>query len=648
MMKDVDTPHVTPIKGYAADAGKVRLTSPQASPMRRVSCPIKAAQFRPRNIATPLTSSSPPFPPYPQRKRSLDGTPDASPPEVIALETLAVIDHSCKVPDHFFKAGPGFKGEVGGSIRVDEETLQTMLVNVGEFSTKAGGSAANTARGLAAGFDIRTSLISAVGKDEWGALFTSSMRRAGVDASKTVVRDDPEARTGRCVCLVDKTGQRTMRPSFDDKHRLLPNEITPDMFEGSRWVVVNGYSYYSPGFLEAACDAASIAGCKVAMHLASFEIVRKFRPHLTSLLASGKVHVVFANEDEARELVGGGDASSESIETDTKIEAALAKLAEWCDIAVVTLGDKGCVAMRGTERVEQKAFKGFDVKDTTGAGDLFSAGFMYGLLRNASLQRCCELGCLSGAAVVQSMGAEISEEGWTWVHAHMHEGRAQALVRGSAAAVQRELLACYELIESIGRGVVYYGSARLKADNPHFVKSRELGKMVSELLGTPTWTGGGPGMMEAASLGAMDAGKAVAGIRIEREAGTKVRSAAQSYLKPEHTVFCKFLSPRKVALVDAGVRKKAEDRTAYVFLPGGLGTMDELFELFTLYQLHKLGTDHPVPVIIVNYDGFYDCLLNFVETMQGHGTVGAGEYDQMVVKNTNEEVVEYLREYYQI
>ena len=355
-----------------------------------------------------------------------------------------------------------------------------------------------------------------------------------------------------------------------------------------------------------------------------------------------------ANEDEARELVGGGDASSDSIEHDTKIEAALGKLAEWCEIAVVTLGDKGCVAMRGTERVEQKAFKGFAVEDTTGAGDLFSSGFMYGLLRNSSLQRCCELGCLSGAAVVQSMGAEISEEGWTWVHAHMHEGRAQALVRGSAAAVQRELLACYELIESIGRGVVYYGSARLKADNPHFVRSRELGKMVSQLLGTPTWTGGGPGMMEAASLGAMDAGKPVAGIRIEREAGTKVRSAAQSYLEPEKTAFCKFLSPRKVALVDAGVRKSADDRTAYVFLPGGLGTMDELFELFTLYQLHKLGTDHPVPVIIVNYEGFYDCLLNFVNTMQGHGTVGEGEYDQMVVKNTNEEVVEYLKEYYKL
>ena len=134
-------------------------------------------------------------PPHrPQRKRSLDGAPVDEPPEVIALETLAVIDHSCKVPDHFFKAGP-FKGELGGSIRVDDDELQTMLVNVGEFSTKAGGSAANTARGLSAGFDIRTSLISAVGKDEWGALFTSSMHRAGVDTSGTIVRE------GNFICI---------------------------------------------------------------------------------------------------------------------------------------------------------------------------------------------------------------------------------------------------------------------------------------------------------------------------------------------------------------------------------------------------------------------------------------------------------------
>ena len=180
----------------------------------------------------------------------------------------------------------------------------------------------------------------------------------GVDTSLLEVKGE-KSYTGRCVCLVDKTGQRTMRPSLEDAIRLQPDEVTADQLRGVKWVVVNGYSYYGQGLMEATVAAATAAGCKVAMHLASFEIVRKFREPMSRLLASGAIHAVFANEDEARELVGGG-VGSDSIETDTKIEAALAKLAEWCDIAVVTLGDKGCVAMRGTERVEQKAFKGFD------------------------------------------------------------------------------------------------------------------------------------------------------------------------------------------------------------------------------------------------------------------------------------------------
>jgi uncharacterized protein (TIGR00730 family) len=567
---------------------------------------------------------------------------------VIALQPVAVIDHSCKVDDAFL-ASVG--GEIGGSTRVSPDDLQKILMRVGEFATKAGGSAANTARGLSAGFDVSVGLLGAVGRDEWGGLFTTSMTRSGVDVSRLTVKGE-KSYTGRCVCLVGKDGQRTMRPSLQDAIRLQPDEIDPEQLRGARWVIVNGYSYYGPGLVESSVDAAIEAGCKVAMHLASFEVVRRFRAPLEKLLKSGKVHAVFANEDEARELSGEGlDASSGSIERDTKIDAALTRLAEYCDVAVITLGDKGCVAMRKAtnERVAQKAFKGFAIEDSTGAGDLFASGFMYGMLRDQTLARCCEIGCLAGAAVVQVMGAEVSAEGWNWLHAHLHSsGRAASLVRGSAGAVQRELLACYELIEKIGRGVVYYGSARLKPESPHFERSRRLGAEVSALLGSPTWTGGGPGMMEASTRGAMDAGMPVGGIRIEREAGTKVRSAAQSYLAAEETAFCKFLSPRKVALVDAGVRKRKEDRTAYVFLPGGLGTMDELFELFTLYQLKKLGTDFPVPVIIVNYDGFYDCLLDFIRTMQGHGTVGEGEYDQMVVKNTNEEVVQYLKEYYEL
>lgn len=104
-------------------------------------------------------------------------------------------------------------------------------------------------------------------------------------------------------------------------------------------------------------------------------------------------------------------------------------------------------------------------------------------------------------------------------------------------------------------------------------------------------------MMQAATEGALAAGGDVGGIKISREAGTAVRTAT-SYLPPGAEVYCRFLAPRKVALVDCAVRPGEADRTAYVFLPGGLGTMDELFELLTLAQLGKLGSKHPVPIIM--------------------------------------------------
>lgn len=155
-------------------------------------------------------------------------------------------------------------------------------------------------------------------------------------------------------------------------------------------------------------------------------------------------------------------------------------------------------------------------------------------------------------------------------------------------------------------------------------------------------------MMEAVMLGAMDADTPVGGVRVAREAGTTAKAAAKSCLPPECAAHCEFLSTRKVALVDAATRKRAEDRTAHVFLPGGLGTMDELFELLASYRLKSAGADHPAPVVVVSYDGFYDGLLALAETMKGRGAIGAGEYDQMVIKRTNEEVVEYLREYYDL
>ena len=113
-------------------------------------------------------------------------------------------------------------------------------------------------------------------------------------------------------------------------------------------------------------------------------------------------------------------------------------------------------------------------------------------------------------------------------------------------------------------------------------------------------------MMEAASLGAKEAGKIVAGIRIAREAGTSVKSTKQSYLDSDKEVYCRYLAPEESCVNDAGVRKTKKDRTAYIFLPGGLGTMDEFFELFTLVQLKKLGSEHKVPISFSQSRRFFD------------------------------------------
>jgi bifunctional ADP-heptose synthase (sugar kinase/adenylyltransferase) len=184
--------------------------------------------------------------------------------------------------------------------------------------------------------------------------------------------------------------------------------------------------------------------------LASFEVIRAFRNHLSDIIEAGGVSLCFCNEDEAVEIAGGKLGPGPSP------EAGLEYLSQHCAITVVTLGEKGClVKERGSQTViAQPAASGVVVVDTTGAGDLFAAGFLYSLLREFPLKRSAEIGCLAGGAVVQALGAEMGPAGWQWLSQRLHGELAAEAVRNSATAVQRELLECYSLIEQKGRGVV--------------------------------------------------------------------------------------------------------------------------------------------------------------------------------------------------
>ncbi|KAJ1441297.1 LOG family [Sesbania bispinosa] len=209
--------------------------------------------------------------------------------------------------------------------------------------------------------------------------------------------------------------------------------------------------------------------------------------------------------------------------------------------------------------------------------------------------------------------------------------------RKSANEVREEIKLCYELINRLGRGVVYLGSSRMGPGHSHYVQAQGLAKEARA----------GPGLMDAVTQGAMLAGKPVGGFKIGKEAGEWTASNFHPYLPSENYLTCRFFSARKHGLVDAVVRNDSFDKTAVVALPGGIGTLDELFEIMALIQLERIGSKLPVPFLLMNYDSFYSKLLDFLNVCEDWGTVSKGEVASLwKVCNSNSEALAYLADFY--
>ncbi|GLJ15737.1 hypothetical protein SUGI_0258960 [Cryptomeria japonica] len=221
--------------------------------------------------------------------------------------------------------------------------------------------------------------------------------------------------------------------------------------------------------------------------------------------------------------------------------------------------------------------------------------------------------------------------------------------RSSANEIYEEIKKCYQLVHRLGRGVVYLGSSRTKEDHPHFLQAMELGRETADLLGCTSWTGAGPGLMDAVTKGALKAEKPVGGLKIAQEAGEWTSSNFHPYLPSETYLTCRFFSARKHGLVDAAMRNNLVDHTAIIGLPGGIGSLDEIFEILTLFQLERIGSKYPVPFILISYDGFYSKLLDFLDSCKQWGTVSDGEVDSLwKVCKCNLEALEYLADFYNI
>ncbi|XP_028773969.1 uncharacterized protein LOC114731011 [Neltuma alba] len=344
-----------------------------------------------------------------------DHNNDAHAPLLLGLQPSALVDHVARVDWSLLDQIPG---ERGGSIPVAIEELECILKEVkthilpspddpSPIKTMAGGSVANTIRGLSSGFGISSGIIGAYGDDEQGQLFVNNMSFNGVSISRLRKK---KGHTAQCVCLVDELGNRTMRPCLSNAVKIQAEELKREDFKGSKWLVMR-YAKLNLEVIQAAIHLAKQEGLLVSLDLASFEMVRNCKLPLLKLLESANIDLCFANEDEAKELLRGEQNSDPA--------AAVEFLSKYCQWAVVTLGARGCIAKHGKEIVRVPATGEAKAIDATGAGDLFASGFLYGVIKGLSLEECCKVGACSGGAVIRSLGGEVTSENWQWMNKQM-------------------------------------------------------------------------------------------------------------------------------------------------------------------------------------------------------------------------------------
>jgi sugar/nucleoside kinase (ribokinase family) len=287
---------------------------------------------------------------------------------------------------------------------VDENKLAEINQIVGNYPKKmaAGGSAANTINGITR-LGASAGLIGKLGKDEIGDFFTHDSNANGV----TPLFLQSETPSGCCTVLVSPDGERTMCTFLGAACELTADDLTLEMFKGYDIFHIEGYLVFNQDLILKAVQLAKEAGLKVSIDLASYNVVDAKLDFLKELV-SQYVDIVFANEEEARSFTG------------KEPEEALKLIAALCEIAVVKIGKEGSYIQSGDETVKIDARRANCI-DTTGAGDLYASGFLFGLAAEYSLEQCGRMGALVAGNVVEVLGAKMTNEVWNDIHLEMKE-----------------------------------------------------------------------------------------------------------------------------------------------------------------------------------------------------------------------------------
>jgi adenosine kinase len=282
----------------------------------------------------------------------------------------------------------------GGMALIDEARAASIYRDMGPATEMSGGSAANTIVGIAS-LGARAAYVGKVKDDQIGKLYTHDIRAAGVAFETRPASDGPA--TGCSYILVTPDGERTMNTYLGAAQDLTPGDIDAAQIEASRIVYLEGYLWDPKSAKEAFVKAATIAhgaGRQVALTLSDSFCVDRYRDEFLELMRKGTVDLIFANESELHSLYQTSD-----------FDGALKQLAADTKLGVVTRSEKGCVVVSKDGVVAVPAFPIKQLVDTTGAGDLFAAGFLFGLVRDAGFHKAGRLGGLAAAEVIQHIGA---------------------------------------------------------------------------------------------------------------------------------------------------------------------------------------------------------------------------------------------------
>lgn len=301
----------------------------------------------------------------------------------------ALVDVIASADDAFLEREVMTKGSM---TLIDETRAKALYEAMAPGMETSGGSAGNTIAGLAS-FGARAAFIGKVAADQLGEVFTHDLRALGAGFETPPLEVGPA--TGRCLINVTPDGERTMSTFLGAGVELGADDVDPHLVESSGILYLEGYLFDPPEARRAFAKAAGLAhgaGRSIALTLSDAFVVERHRTALLGFIDT-QVDILFANESEVCAL----------FETD-EFEVATRSLAGRCTIAAVTRGERGSVILTRDEHLTIPALPVEQVVDTTGAGDQYAAGFLFGLARGRPLGICGRLASLAGAEVIGHYG----------------------------------------------------------------------------------------------------------------------------------------------------------------------------------------------------------------------------------------------------